>query len=78
MIAHSLGVLPFLLASALLALDAVALVQIWRDRSSAFGAKALWTLGVVLLPALGGLGWLLNRALGRASGRIDRRAERSS
>lgn len=47
-------------AVAIFAVAVVALVSIWRSRSALTGTQVLvWTLLVVLLPALGAAAWFL-------------------
>jgi len=66
--AHALVILIILV------LDALALVQVWRDRRRSDLVKALWTVAIVLLPVIGVLGWAVNWLLGRAADRLNRPA----
>jgi len=65
---HLLVILVFL------ALEIVAIVQVWRDRRRSDLVKALWTVAIVLLPVIGVLGWAVNWLLGRAADRLNRPA----
>lgn len=56
----------------LLALEALALVQVWRDRRRSDLVKVVWTLVIVLVPVVGVLGWAVNWLLGRAAERLNR------
>jgi heme A synthase len=58
----------------ILVLDALALVQVWRDRRRSEVVKVLWTLAILLLPIVGVLGWAVNWLLGRAADRLNRPA----
>ena len=55
---------------AVILLDVVALVQIWRNSSRSSVAQILWTLVIVMLPLIGGVGWFVNWSLGRAAARF--------
>lgn len=57
---------------AILALDAVALVQVWRDRRRSDVVKAVWTVVIVAVPVIGVVGWVVNWLLGRAAAAVDR------
>lgn len=57
---------------AILALDAVALVQVWRDRRRSDVVKAVWTVVIVAVPVIGVVGWAVNWLLGRAAAAVDR------
>lgn len=56
----------------LLALDVLALVQVWRDRRRSEVVKVVWTLVVVLVPVVGVLGWAVNWLLGKAADGLQR------
>jgi heme A synthase len=58
----------------ILVLDALALVQVWRDRRRSDLVKVLWTVATLLLPVIGVLGWAVNWLLGRAADRLNRPA----
>jgi heme A synthase len=58
----------------ILVLDALALVQVWRDRRRSDLLKVLWTVAILLLPVVGVLGWAVNWLLGRAADRLNRPA----
>lgn len=57
---------------ALLALDVVALVQVWRDRRRSDVVKIVWTIVILFVPVIGVLGWAVNWLLGKAADRLDR------
>ena len=50
--------MELLLGIILLALDIWAVVNVWGSNSSV-PAKVLWTLGIVVLPLIGFIVWLL-------------------
>ncbi len=56
----------------ILALDVVALVQVWRDRCRSDVVKAVWTVVIVAVPVIGVVGWAVNWLLGRAAAAVDR------
>ncbi|RUQ02598.1 hypothetical protein D8M35_13965 [Curtobacterium sp. HSID17257] len=56
----------------LLALDVLALVQVWRDRRRSDAVKVVWTLVIVLVPVVGVLGWAANWLLGKAADGLQR------
>lgn len=56
----------------ILALDVVALVQVWRDRRRSDVVKAVWTVVIVAVPVIGVVGWAVNWLLGRAAAAVDR------
>lgn len=56
----------------ILALDALAVVQVWRDRRRSDVVKVLWTVVIIALPVIGVLGWAVNWLLGRAADRLNR------
>ncbi|MBF4583207.1 PLDc N-terminal domain-containing protein [Curtobacterium sp. VKM Ac-2865] len=58
----------------ILVLDALALVQVWRDRRRSDLVKVLWTVAIVALPVIGVLGWAVNWLVGRAADRLNRPA----
>lgn len=64
---HLVVLLVFLL------LEAATLVLLWRDRTRSQLAKVVWTVVVLAIPGIGMLGFLVNWALGRLVGRLDRR-----
>lgn len=55
-----------------IALEVLALVQVWRDRRRSDLVKILWTVVIVVLPGIGVLGWAVNWLLGRAADRLNR------
>ncbi|MDM7887513.1 PLDc N-terminal domain-containing protein [Curtobacterium sp. RHCJP20] len=61
-----------LLIALLLALDVLALVQVWRDRRRSDAVKIVWTLVIVLVPVIGVLGWAVNWLLGKAADGLQR------
>lgn len=60
---------------ALLALDVVALVQVWRDRRRSDVVKVVWTVVILALPVIGVVGWAVNWLLGKAADRLNRRTQ---
>ncbi|UFU13563.1 PLDc N-terminal domain-containing protein [Curtobacterium sp. C1] len=56
----------------ILALDVVALVQMWRDRRRSDVVKAVWTVVILAVPVIGVVGWAVNWLLGRAAAALDR------
>lgn len=56
----------------LLALDAIALVQVWRDRRRSDAVKWVWTVVILFVPVIGVLGWAVNWLLGKAADRLNR------
>lgn len=56
----------------IVALEVLALVQVWRDRRRSDLVKALWTAVIVLVPVIGLVGWAVNWLLGRAADRLNR------
>jgi cytochrome c biogenesis factor len=58
----------------ILAVEVLALVQVWRDRRRSDLVKTLWTVVIIALPVIGVLGWAVNWLLGRAADRLDRSA----
>ncbi|GGL89658.1 hypothetical protein GCM10009706_30300 [Curtobacterium citreum] len=56
----------------ILALDVVALLQVWRDRRRSDVVKAVWTVVIVAVPVIGVVGWAVNWLLGRAAAALDR------
>ncbi|MFJ7289393.1 PLDc N-terminal domain-containing protein [Curtobacterium sp. NPDC098951] len=69
---ENLGGTHVLVVLVLLALDVIALVQVWRDRRRSDVVKVLWTVVILALPVIGVLGWAVNWLLGRAADRLDR------
>jgi uncharacterized membrane protein YhaH (DUF805 family) len=61
-----------LVLTLLLALDVLALVQVWRDRRRSDVVKIVWTLVIVLVPVIGVLGWAVNWLLGKAADGLQR------
>ncbi|MBF4587740.1 PLDc N-terminal domain-containing protein [Curtobacterium sp. VKM Ac-2861] len=57
----------------MLALEVLALVQVWRDRRRTLVVKVLWTLVILALPVIGVLGWAVNWLLGKAAEALQRR-----
>lgn len=55
-----------------LAVEVLALVQVWRDRRRSAVVKVVWTVVIVLLPGIGVIGWAVNWLLGRAADRLNR------
>ena len=70
----NLSGLHVLVILAFLALEILALVQVWRDRRRSSLVKVLWTAAIVALPVVGVLGWAVNWLLGRAADRLNRPA----
>lgn len=58
--------MELLLGLILLALDIWAVVNVWGSNSSV-PAKILWTLGIVILPLIGFIVWLLAGPRGRTT-----------
>lgn len=56
----------------ILALEVLALVQVWRDRRRSDAVKIVWTAVIIVLPVIGVLGWAVNWLLGRAADRLNR------
>ncbi|QKS18759.1 PLDc N-terminal domain-containing protein [Curtobacterium sp. Csp1] len=56
----------------ILALDVVALLQVWRDRRRSDVVKAVWTVVIVAVPVIGVVGWAVTWLLGRAAAALDR------
>lgn len=56
----------------LLALDVVALVQVWRDRRRSDVVKWVWTIVILFMPVIGVVGWAVNWLLGKAADRLNR------
>ncbi|KTR25094.1 PLDc N-terminal domain-containing protein [Curtobacterium citreum] len=56
----------------ILALDVVALVQVWRDRRRSDVVKAVWSVVILAVPVIGVVGWAVNWLLGRAAAALDR------
>ncbi|MGN8049096.1 PLDc N-terminal domain-containing protein [Curtobacterium sp. 22159] len=54
------------------ALDVLALVQVWRDRRRSDVVKVVWTVLILALPMVGIVGWAVNWLLGRAADRLQR------
>lgn len=69
---ENLGGTHVLVVLVLLALDVIALVQVWRDRRRSDVVKVLWTVVILALPVIGVLGWAVNWLLARAADRLDR------
>jgi uncharacterized membrane protein YqjE len=67
-----LGVLVVVVA--LVALDIYALVEVWRDARRSLFVKIIWTAVILVLPAIGGIGWLVNWSLGKRTDSLNRRA----
>lgn len=57
---------------AFLALDVVALVQVWRDPRRSDVVKWVWTIVILFVPVIGVLGWAVNWLLGKAADRLNR------
>ncbi|WP_144712720.1 PLDc N-terminal domain-containing protein [Curtobacterium pusillum] len=55
-----------------LALEVLALVQVWRDRRRSDVVKVVWTVVIIALPVIGVVGWAVNWLLGRAADRLNR------
>lgn len=68
------GVSHLLVLIAIVALDVIALAQVWNDKTRSDLVKIVWTLAIVFLPLVGGLGWLFNWLLGRLTKRIEKRS----
>ncbi|MFS0731600.1 PLDc N-terminal domain-containing protein [Curtobacterium sp. 1P10AnD] len=56
----------------LLALDVVALVQVWRDPRRSDVVKWVWTIVILFVPVIGVVGWAVNWLLGKAADRLNR------
>ncbi|MFJ4297836.1 PLDc N-terminal domain-containing protein [Curtobacterium sp. NPDC089689] len=56
----------------LLALDVVALVQVWRGPRRSDVVKWVWTIVILFVPVIGVLGWAVNWLLGKAADRLNR------
>ncbi|MEK6310452.1 MAG: PLD nuclease N-terminal domain-containing protein [Curtobacterium sp.] len=56
----------------LLALDVLALVQVWRDRRRSDAVKIVWTIVILFVPVVGVIGWAVNWLLGNAADRLNR------
>lgn len=56
----------------LLALDVVALVQVWRDPRRSDVIKCVWTIVILFVPVIGVVGWAVNWLLGKAADRLNR------
>jgi cytochrome c biogenesis factor len=69
---ENLGGTHVLILLVVVALDVLALVQVWRDHRRSDLAKVLWTVVIVALPVIGVLGWAVNWLLGRAADRLNR------
>jgi len=69
---ENLSGLHLLVMALILALDAVALVQVWRDPRRSDVVKVAWTVAVLFLPVIGFVGWAVNWLLGRAADRLNR------
>jgi ABC-type transport system involved in cytochrome c biogenesis permease subunit len=66
------GHLVVLLLIALVTIGA--LVVLWRDRTRRDLAKIVWTVVIVVIPAVGALGFFVNHGLGKLADRLNRRA----
>ena len=64
--AHTLVIL------AVLAVEVLALVQVWRDCRRSAVVKVVWTVVIGLLPVIGVIGRTVDRLLGRAADRLNR------
>lgn len=69
---ENVGVAHLLVILVILALDVLALVQVWRDARRSDAVKVVWTAVIVLVPVIGVLGWAVNWLLGRAADRLNR------
>ncbi|WIB76979.1 PLDc N-terminal domain-containing protein [Curtobacterium sp. MCPF17_002] len=69
---ENLGGTHVLVILVFLALEVLALVQVWRDRRRSDLVKVLWTVAIIALPVIGVLGWAVNWLLGRAADRLNR------
>ena len=58
--------MEFIFGIVLLALDIWAIVNVLRSGAST-GAKALWTIGIVIFPLIGFLVWLFAGPKGRVA-----------
>lgn len=61
-----------LVIAVILAIDVLALVQVWRDRRRSDVVKVAWTVVIVAVPVIGVVGWAVNWLLGRAADRLNR------
>jgi len=68
----NLGGAHVLVLVVFLALEVLALVQVWRDRRRSDLVKVIWTVVIIALPGIGLLGWAVNWLLGRAADRLNR------
>jgi putative effector of murein hydrolase LrgA (UPF0299 family) len=69
---ENLGGAHVLVLLVVLALDVLALVQVWRDRRRSDLVKIVWTVVIVAVPVIGVVGWAVNWLLGRAADRLNR------
>lgn len=69
---ENLGGAHVLVLLVVLALDVLALVQVWRDRRRSDVVKIVWTVVIVAVPVIGVVGWAVNWLLGRAADRLNR------
>jgi len=61
-----------LVIAVFLAIEVLALVQVWRDRRRSDAVKIVWTVVIIAVPVVGVVGWAVNWLLGRAADRLDR------
>ena len=61
-----------LVIAVILAIEVLALVQVWRDRRRSDVVKVVWTIVIIAVPVVGVLGWAVNWLLGRAADRLNR------
>lgn len=75
---ENLGGAHVLVLLVVLALDVLALVQVWRDRRRSDVVKIIWTVVIVAVPVIGVVGWAVNWLLGRAADRLNRSSDPSA
>lgn len=61
-----------LVIAVILAIEVLALVQVWRDRRRSDVVKVVWTVVIIALPVIGVVGWAVSWLLGRAADRLNR------
>lgn len=69
---ENLGGAHVLLILVVLALEVLALLQVWRDRRRSDLVKVAWTVVIIALPVIGVLGLAVNWLLGFAADRLNR------
>ncbi|MFJ3035695.1 PLDc N-terminal domain-containing protein [Curtobacterium pusillum] len=61
-----------LVIAVILAIEVLALVQVWRDQRRSDVVKVVWTVVIIAVPVIGVVGWAVNWLLGRAADRLNR------